>query len=123
DMDLVRNVIDADFHLRKIIFPTYQQDVAFSAYYSRSRQLIEWVHLHSPQEFPTWWNRFREQNTEELRCFTSAWEPREDNDKPHWEAMRSALEHTLSRTENQIWEHYPDTLLPDSKCSRPKRAK
>ena len=42
NMELVRNVIEADFHVRKVIFPTYQQDIAFSAYYGRSRQLIEW---------------------------------------------------------------------------------
>jgi len=114
-MELVRNVIDADFHLRKVIFPTYQQDVAFSSYYSRSRQLIEWVNLRSPKKFPTWWNQFREKNTEELQCFSSAWEEKEFEKEPNWKAMRDALELNLRRTETHIWQHYPDSLLPKSK--------
>lgn len=116
-MELVRNVIDADFHLRKAIFPTYQQDMAFSAYYSRSRQLIEWVHHRSPTKFATWWNRFRDINTEELRKFVLAWSSKE----PDWLKMREALELNLRRTESEIWEHYPNTLLPKSKRNGSKK--
>lgn len=118
NMDLVRNVVDADFHLRKVIFPTYQQDEAFSSYYSRSRQLIEWVQLKFPEKFPTWWNRFKAENTEELRRFVSAWDCEDYDDPPQWEAMKKALKGNLQRTIDQIWEHYPGTLVQQTKKSK-----
>ena len=109
DRASVLRVIDADHYLRTIIFPTDQQDSAFTQFYSRSRRMIEREMDLFPNDFAKWWPDFRKGNTEALKKFTSAWLADDRVSEPCWEVMAEALKENLRETRKLIRITYAKT--------------
>lgn len=108
---LVRQVVECDFYVRTIIFPTHQQDETFRQFYSRSRRMIEHMMEKRPREFSAWWPGYRDENTDALQEFVDAWDEKK-SEAPNWQAMRDALARTLDATIDQIEELYPPLPEP-----------
>lgn len=98
----IRCVLDADSHVRKVIFPTHQQDETFRLYYSRTRSLIDYM-LHKRRSLLCkWWPEARDKNTRDLADLSNAWK----QNPPDWPSMKLALSRTLDRTRDMIEEIY-----------------
>ncbi|GAB5407169.1 MAG: hypothetical protein Aurels2KO_54000 [Aureliella sp.] len=108
---LVRHVVESDFFVRMIVFPTHQQDETFRQFYSRSRRMIEHMIEKRPLEFIAWWPGYRDDNTDNLQVFVDAWDEKK-GEVPVWKAMRDALSKTLESTIEQIEDLYP--TLPEA---------
>lgn len=104
----VIEVVNSDEYLRKIIFPTHQQDETFFQHYSRSRRLIERVMRIKDSQFRNWWPGFRDSNTDDLRNLVEAWKTESLDSPPDWQMMSIVLKRTLSRTRQAIIDFYPD---------------
>jgi len=88
DMWSINKVIDADYHCRKVIFPTHQQDNVFYECYSRSRHIIRLQMKKLPKkEFLTWWGEWREINSDFLEDFHAAWYVDDKSKEPNWKAV------------------------------------
>jgi len=100
----IHRVLDADFHFRKIIFPTPLQQESFRFLFRRSRSMIDFMLLHRRPLFSSWWREARDKNTDDLRKVTDAWLL----SKPDWKLMRDILGNTLARTNSMVEEVYGD---------------
>ena len=107
DAASIRRVLDADFHVRKVIFPTPQQDETFRLYYKRSRSMIDFMLQRRVELLSHWWPEARDANTRDLKDFNKAW----NSKPPRWAAMKAALRRTLDRTKDMVDEVYKDFTL------------
>lgn len=102
-------VIEADFYLRMIVFPTQAQDETFLGLYRRSRRVIESVRERQLDKFVRWWPGFRDRNTEDLKKFVAAWKIEKPTEEPEWMDMMKALSDTVERTKTAIETYYLPT--------------
>jgi hypothetical protein len=103
---LIDNVIAADFHVRKIIFPTAQQEETFHQYFGRSRRLIYHARYRFEERFRKWWDQdFLPENTKDIEAIGRAW-PRDA--EPNWPLMEKALDRTIDRAIDAVEDFYPD---------------
>jgi len=114
DETSTNKVIAADFFVRKIIFPTHQQDEIFEQCYSRSRSLIHYVMTNEDHIFPGWWFNLRQDNTEYLQKFSDALL----SDTPKWEEMKESTNDTIARLIEEIRQYYPPITDTDPLASR-----
>ncbi|WP_146574594.1 hypothetical protein [Botrimarina hoheduenensis] len=103
----INNLLDADFHVRKIIFPTFQQDQTFHHTYSRSRRLIHRMIDVGKEDFAGQWLTLVKMNTDDLEDLRRAWDVDLKEVAPDWELMKDALHRTIERAKQLVAHFYP----------------
>lgn len=118
----VNALLDADFHVRKIVYPTFQQDQNFFHTYSRSRKLIHRIMTTARDEFNEIWPALTRANTADLQDYQKAWDVDLAVEQPDWDRMKQSLQRTIGQAKALVKRYYPAVTSEDKDLVSEKKA-